>query len=146
MITNETGAYQEMCAAVRAVVTSAGMLAIVGYVPELRYVDIAYKAEPSKDKVWCRISIAQAGEKKRTLSRPSRVTQHGMVDVQLFVPVSFAKAAETGRQASELLRTAFTQGTPSVDFFGAVIRDMPPESQWFYKRVSATYNYDIREG
>lgn len=145
MIVTETTAYMEMCTAARAAIASTAMQTLVGYAPELRYVDVTYKAEAPKDKVWCRISLIQGGEKRRTLSQPSRKTMQGIVDVQLFIPATIKNAAEMGRKVADLLKGMYVQSTASVDFYGASIKDMPKEDAWYYKRVNATYNYDTYE-
>ena len=142
MIVTETLAYQEMCSAARAVLSSSDMATLVGYAPELRYVDVTYKAVVDASKVWCRISLVQGGEKRRTLSQPSRKTMQGIVDIQLFVPATFKNAAEMGRKVADLLKTIYGKSTASVDFYGATIKDMPKEDAWYYKRVNATYVYD----
>ena len=142
MITDETGAYQEMCSALRAVVASTAMTTIVGYTPEIRYVDVPYKTEPDKTKIWLRFSIIQGGEYKRTLQRPSRVTYQGIADIQLFVPSTVRNPAELGRRVADKLMLVYANSTASVDFTKAAIRDMPKEDAWFYKRVNATYYYE----
>ena len=141
MIVTETQAYQEMCVRARAVLQSSAVSALVGYAPELRYVDVTYPSVPA-DKVWCRISLNQSGEKRRTLSLNSRKTMEGIVDLQLFVPASWKNAAELGRKLADLLKGVYVSSTASVDFYGATIKDMPKEDAWYYKRVYATYNYD----
>ena len=145
MITTETGAYQEMCAQTRTIIASASVAALVGYVPELRYVDVPYQNTPPTDKVWCRISLNQSGEKRRTLSLRSRKTMQGIVDLQIFVPATVKNAAEMGRKLADLLKGIYATSTASVDFYSATIKDMPKEDAWYYKRVYATYNYDTFE-
>lgn len=145
MIISETGAYQEMCAQARTILASASVAALVGYVPELRYVDVTYQNIPPTDKIWCRISLNQGGEKRRTLSLRSRKTMQGVVDIQLFVPASLKNAAEMSRKVADLLKGVYATGTASVDFYTATIKDMPKEDAWYYKRVYATYNYDTYE-
>ena len=145
MITTETGAYVEMCAAARSVINGDELTTLVGYAPELRYVDVVYKVPADTSKVWCRISLIQGGEKRRTLSQPSRKTMQGIVDLQLFVPATLKNAAEMGRKVADLLKGVYAKSTASVDFYSASIKDMPKEDAWFYKRVNATYNYDTYE-
>lgn len=145
MTTSETGAYQEMCVAARNVIESADIFALVGYTPEVRYVDVTYKTVAPSDKVWLRFSIMQSGEKRRTLSMPSRKIMQGIADLQLFVPSTLKNAAEVGRKVADLLKGVYAQSTANVDFYSASIKDMPKEDSWFYKRVNATYNYDTYE-
>ena len=117
----------------------------MGYIPELRYVDVTYQVDAPKDKIWLRISLNQAGEKKRTLALRSRKTMQGVVDLQLFVPASIKNAAEMARKVADLVKGVYATGTASVDFYTATIKDMPKEDAWYYKRVYATYNYDTYE-
>lgn len=142
MITNELGAYKELCAAARQVIEGSDVATIVGYTPELRYVDRVYDKPAAPDKVWVRISLIQGGEKRRTLGQPSRKTMQGTADMQLFVPATVRNAAEIGRKVADKLKGVYARSTASVDFYAAAIRDMPKEEAWFYKRINATYNYD----
>lgn len=147
-ITTHTGAYQEMCARVRSIVTSSDVATLVGYTPELRYDDIVYdkpKMQAVADKYWIRFTLIQAGEKRRTLSTPSRITHQGQADIQLFSPVQDRQAAEIGLRLAEMLKKSYASRTASVVFYSAGIRNMPREDQWFYKRIAATYNYETLE-
>lgn len=145
MITTHIVAWNEMCQRVRDVIGDTGMHDLVTYKPELRYFDQMYNTRPPANKLWCRISIAQAGVKKRTLGRPARLTQAGSVDIGLFVPLSDPRAAEYLQKVAALLVKCWSSNTANVDFFNVVPRDMPKEDPWHYKRVYATYNYDTRE-
>lgn len=146
MTTDTVGAYQEICQRVRDVNASQAVTTLVGYTPEIRYANVSYKDMQSVDnKYWLRVTMVGAGQRKRTLGAPSRVTYQGLADIQLFMPIKAARAAEVGLKLAEILKSAFLSNTANVDFFQAMIKDMPDESQWFYKRVNATYNYDTLE-
>lgn len=139
MITTDIGAYNEMCLALRT--ANAGNAVNIGYVPELRYNKVTYAAIAPPDKIWMRFQLIQSGEKKRTLSVPSRITQAGTADLQLFVPVNLKNGAELGMKVAAVMKAAYTR-TASVNFYKAVTKDMPREDKWFYTRIQALYDYD----
>ena len=146
MATDNVGAYQEMCALIRACVAGPEIAAIVGYTPELRYGDVFYASLPQPDKLWCKFTMAEAGEKMRTLGIQCRITYSGIAGVQLFVPTTDRQAAERIRRVSEKLKSAFAVSTPNVDFYKAGIKDLPPDPPWIYKRIYATYQYAEYQG
>jgi hypothetical protein len=144
--TTEYDAYSQMAARIRDIANSAAMETVVGYKPEVRYDNQQYKDDPRRDKLWMRFAIVQAGEKTRTLGKPSRVTYHGTAGVQLFVPLNDTNAAARGRQVADLLLSGLQASTPSVDFYKPGIKDMPQVDGWWYKRVFATYNFTQYQG
>lgn len=144
MITTDRGAYQEMAAAVRVVANSTAMITQLNGSLEVRYNDVIYKDLPDGSKFWVRFALAQAGEKRRTISKPARITQHGIANIQLFTPLADKNGADLGSKVAALLKTVYSKSTASVDFFQAAIRDMPREEKWFCKQITATYNYDTR--
>lgn len=146
MPTDNVGAYQEICARVRTIVAGANFAAIVGYSPELRYADVNYAKLPAGDKLWMKVTMAEAKEQRRTLGSVARVTYSGLVGVQLFVPTTDLQAAERIRKCGEALKAAFTSSTASVNFYKAGIKSMPPDPPWFYARVYATFQYDQMQG
>lgn len=145
MTTTDVGAWNEMCALVRDALATAEVATLVGYTPELRYADRTYDKPVQNDKLWCRVSLIEGGEKKRTLSMPSRVTYQGVLDIQVFTPVADQRAAERSIKLASMLVTAVNKGTANVDLLMPSSRSMPKEDQWYYKRVNATYNYDVRQ-
>ena len=146
MATDNVGAYQEMCERVRSVIQSAEVAAIVGYTPELRYGDVFYAGVPASDKLWCKFTMAEAAELRRTLGNRCRITYAGNAGIQLFVPSTDKQAAERIRRVAEKLKSGFAVSTANVDFYKAGIKDLPPDPPWIYKRVYATYNYAEYQG
>lgn len=147
MTTDNSGAYQEMAAVVRAVVASQAVADIVGYTPELRYADTnANAAVPNALKLWMRFTMANSIEKQRTIGRQCRIRYSGVASIQLFVPITDPKAAERIRKVAEKLKSAFAISTANVDFYKAGISDLPPDASWLYKRVSAEFQYTQIQG
>jgi hypothetical protein len=141
MPTTELGAYQEMVERLRAAAALIPAAANMDYVPDIRYPDKQYPPA-KKDKLFLTFTLAQVGEKRRTLGRPPRITYTGIASVQVFVPITDTNAAERGRLVAEVLLNGFQRSTASVNFTKAGIKDMPVQDAWYYKRVFATYDFD----
>lgn len=141
MPTDEIGAFQEMSERLRTVAALIPAAAGMDYVPEIRYPDKQYPAA-KKDKLFLTFTLAQVGEKRRTLGRPPRITYTGIASVQVFVPVTDTNAAQRGRLVAEVLLNGLQRSTKSVNFSKSGIKDMPVQDAWYYKRVFATYDFD----
>lgn len=144
MIIDDTIAWNEMCARVRERTALPAVVSFIGYEPDIYYPDIKPTRAPPNDKIRLHILKHSAGVKKRTLGLPARVTHHGIVEVEIYVPVGDTRAPEIVLKLAAALKGGFAFSTPNVEFFGAFIRDVPRDAQWIMRRVQATYTYDTR--
>lgn len=135
-----------MCARVRDVVEAPAMRAAANLAaaPMLVYQD-QKAGTPPNNQTWFRVAMHSAGVKKRTLGRPARLTQTGVVVVEIFVPVGDKKAAEIVHGVSALLKGGFASSTDNVDFTLVLVRNLNRDDNWLRRDVQATYTYDTRE-
>ncbi len=125
----------------------ANTTAIVGYVPEVRWVGVEKPERPDASKYWVRVSKQVVGEEQTTLSDgvTKRFTAYGIVFVQLFCPKSEAKETKHGEKLAVVARNAFRgKTTPGkVVFRNARINDgLAPEEQYYRFNIVAEFEYD----
>lgn len=144
---SQTSAYGEVADRFAAIFASEVVaVPALTYVPTLYYRGVPYPDQPPS-KLHGRLEMLSAGVKKRTLSRPSRVTHQGTVTVLIKVPTDMRSAALNGGNIADIVQTGFTRGkTNSVYFYNSYVRVAPDEARFYVWRVSSTYTVDIYEG
>lgn len=129
---------------------TAETLAIVGYVPEVRWQYVQEPETPDGSKFWARVSVQTVLESQATFSNDAakpwqkRYTSSGLVFVQIFCPKSNQLSGEIGRKISEIARNSFRGAlTPSnVWFKNARISEAAPEELFYRFNVVAEFEYD----
>lgn len=129
---------------------AAKAAAIVGYVPEIRYLDDGKPDVMDRTKVWARITINPITRGQASLSNdvftPGKkmYTSDGMLFVQLFFPKSYANAAAVSRKLSQMVTVIFSGKTTTgcVWFRNARPYPLPNEEFYYRSNVVAEYQYD----
>lgn len=126
---------------------NAETMAIVGYVPDVRWPGVEEPGTPDASKYWARVSQQTVIEEQSTISDDNgkrRYTASGLIFVQLFCPKSEAAAMENGRKLAIIARNSFRGKTTSgkVWFRNARINELAPEESAYRFNVVAEYEYD----
>lgn len=119
MSINYADAIDEMFGTVKAV-NDAGSVAILGYVPELRFQGVPLATKPAMDKVWLRTSQMNVTEDQASLSDINETRMFetvGLLYVQVFCPRDVAGSIENGRALASLFRDAFRQQSNSAEIW-----------------------------
>lgn len=125
----------------------AKAVAIVGYIPPVRWPGIEEPTTPDRSKFWARVSQKTSIETQSTLrngDNGQRYRNQGTLHIQIFCPVSAVGSISNGRKLAEIARNTY-RGKHSVNgvwFRNATILEMPTESDWFVFRVQTDYIYD----
>jgi hypothetical protein len=128
---------------------SSGTTAIVGYIPEIRWVGDGVRDIPETSKYWCRVSTQNIDEIQTTINENAennkrRYTNFGILFIQLFAPRSDATAVEKGLQLAELIKNIFRGRNTSTGiwFRNVVIKPLPEEENWYRFNIIARYEFD----
>lgn len=124
--------------------------AIVGSVPEVRWQGVEERDVPPANAYWCRVSTQNVIDRQATLKsgvdsgQQRRYTSQGLLFVQLFCPMSDARAMEKGRQLAELARAAFrgVESPNGVWFRNARINELAPADNAYRFNIVVEYEYD----
>lgn len=129
---------------------TAGAAAIVGYVPDIRWLDDQNPNEPDRSKVWVRISVNPVMRPQTSLSndvfQPGKkmFTSSGLVYVQLFFPKSYSNAAATMRRLAQFIVSFMSNGKTEgcVWFRNAIAKPVVPEDLFYRSNVVTEYQHD----
>lgn len=146
IVESHEDAYSQCMANLRLVTDGATVVGILGAALRVDYPQVRANAPTPSGTPYCRGLLLLSGEKRRTLSTPSRVTKLGMMDIQLCMPRPWPNVALQGLQIAGLLEKAVQGSTDGVVFYKSFVRPMPPDEVCFIWRITATTNYDIMEG
>lgn len=145
MTTTYPAALDEMFALFRDA-WNTGATAIVGYVPEVRWPGVEEPDKPETKKYWARVSTQTVLERQATFRNgdDKRYTTDGLLFVQIFCPMSDARAMERGRNLAVLARNAFRgeETSSSVWFRNARINELSPDGKAYRFNVVTEYEYD----
>lgn len=125
---------------------AAGAPAIVGYLPEIRWQGVEKEGSPETKKYWCRVSSQSVLERQITFRNGTdkRYQTDGLLFVQVFAPMSDAKAMENLRALAVVARNAFRGKTTSsmIWFRNVRINELGPDNKAYRCNVVAEYQYD----
>lgn len=125
-------------------------LAVVGYVPEMRWHGSELPDKPDMSKYWARASIQTVIARQSGLARNvgqaqrSRYTNSGLVFVQIFAPRSDARGVELGEALAVIARDTYRGHTVrgEVSYYRARFEELPPEELAYRFNVVAEYEFD----
>lgn len=129
---------------------TANAAAIVGYVPEIRYLDDGAPGVPDRSKVWVRISPNPILRGQASLSNDvfepgqKMYTTGGLLFIQVFFPKSYANAAAVSRKLGQMILGIF-KGTSTegcVWFRNTRVYPVAPEELFYRSNVVTEYQYD----
>lgn len=155
MTANRATAHDDMNRLITQTVTN-GAAAIVGYVPEIRYVRVRKAGQdvPSADKHWLRIGLkddaspqtAFVGEEPGANSR--QYTTYGVCIVELYAPMSEVDGAEKQDLLAQLIQNALrnTQTANGVWFRNATVKTVDDDEKAYRLNVVVDYEYDTLTG
>lgn len=125
---------------------AAGAPTIVGYLPEIRWQGVEKEGSPETKKYWCRVSSQSVLERQITFRNGTdkRYQTDGLLFVQVFAPMSDAKAMENLRALAVVARNAFRGKTTSsmIWFRNVRINELGPDNKAYRCNVVAEYQYD----
>jgi hypothetical protein len=132
---------------------NANAAAIVGYVPEIRYVGVTGSDSPPPNKYYARLSYQQVANGQTGVGTPyaagqSMYTASGLVFVQLFGPISDATVWAKLKSLAVVARKAYEGKKTASDvwFRNVKINELSPEDNWQRINVVADYSYDEISG
>lgn len=129
---------------------TAKAAAIIGYVPEIRYLDDGKPGEPDRTKVWVRISPQPVTREQASLSNDVFVkgnkmyTSGGLVFIQIFFPKSYQNAAAVSRKFGQMIVQIFngTSTEGCVWFRNTRVYPLPSEELFYRSNVVTEYQHD----
>lgn len=129
---------------------TANAAAIVGYVPEIRYLDDGKADLPDRSEVWVRISPQPVTREQASLSNDvftkgkKMYTTGGLVFIQLFFPKSYENAAAVSRKLGQMIVEIFngTSTAGCVWFRNTRVYPVPSEELFYRSNVVTEYQHD----
>lgn len=124
-------------------------LAILGYIPELRYTPEQKNTPPDATKVWARVSIQTVDEGQSTFGTCGDIPGQrlyksvGLVFVQVFIPKSTGAVGSKLRLLAAMFRNGFrgVKTDNGVWFRNATIKELPDEDTYFRFNVTTEFEY-----
>ncbi len=131
-------------------VWQSGTPAIVGNVPAVRWPGVEERNPPAMDSYWARVSTQEIDSPQTTLKsgvapdEKQRYTSTGLLFVQLFCPMSDAKAKERGDALAELARGAFrgVETPGGVWFRNPRSSPLAPQDNAYRFNIVVEYQFD----
>lgn len=128
----------------------ADSVAIVGYVPEMRFADIELAETPDKSKYWARLSVLPNQDEQATLSTAHsipgkrRYVERGFIVLQVFGPRLGTNADYLLGKLCELVQNTLRGGTTpgGIWFRNVGIRPLTPEDLFLRRNVMCEYDRD----
>lgn len=153
MTVSAPNARREMFAHINAC-WQADTLAIVGYVPEIRWQGLEKKTVPGADKFWMRASTQEVDTNHSGFAVPqfgvSDVVYDtdGVVTLQIFAPMKERTAYDLGEKLAQVGRRAFmATSTPSAVWFRRPrVRELDNDGTWYRWNVIADYHFSQVKG
>lgn len=129
---------------------NAGASAILGYVPEMRFLGVQKRENPPTDKFWIRFTVVslttpQSGVGVNSSQTGSRkYTDYGYLMAEVFCPKSSPTAWRQGQLLATMIRDLFrgTETEGCVWFRNPRINPIDPVDNFYRLHVIADYEYD----
>lgn len=105
---------------------------------------------PASDEYWARIRATDIVQKQSTLrnglapAERERYTAKGLVEIEIFCPMSVGDGLVQGRLLAEVARNAYRgkHSDNGVWFRDVTVTEVEPDRDWYRLHVSARYEYD----
>lgn len=126
----------------------AGLPAIVGYVPEIRWPYDEKRELPPLDKYWARFSyttVRDVPATHRDGSAGKRYLIEGILFVQLFAPMSDALAGKRMEQIIPLVRNIWLVQS-DITFRNVRPNELQQQDKWYRANIVAEFEYfEVRQ-
>jgi hypothetical protein len=125
---------------------NAQSMAIVGYVPAIRWPGVEEPEKPDLTKFWARVSQQTVIERQITFRNgvDKRYETSGLLFVQIFAPMSDPQAMAKLRALAVVARNTF-RGKASASliwFRNCRINELAPDGKAYRLNVVSDYQYD----
>lgn len=121
-------------------------LAILGYVPDVRYPGAPLGTKPDRSRLWARVSsqIVTDGQASLTNALQQRMYEaDGLLYIQLFCPRNVGASIDKGRLIAKALQTSLRKDglNGEIWFRKAKILELPESEESYPITVSAEFTY-----
>ena len=128
----------------------SGSIAILGYIPEIRWQHTEKPAVPDAGVYWVQVSRRNIDENQSTISslvgKPGgqNYETFGVQVINIFAPKLDAEAGAKLAALSMLIRDAYrgVKSPSGIWFRSATSRERNPEGSWYTNTVSVDYIYN----
>ena len=150
MITTHETAVDQICKVAHTCIAGE-VTAYLGSAPQTLWPMSFQAVPPASDKIWLRVSTQEVDSEQDSLGNAvagsglRMFSSYGLCFIELYVPMSAARAGEKARHVAQLLRNTFrhvSAGEKIVVFRNARINDnIPPENSMYRVNVVVEYEY-----
>lgn len=146
MPTTYIAAKDELFGIVKAVFDDAKWVALLGYVIDVRWPEVARASKPDFTKQWARVSAQSVSDGQATLSNVQNTKVFeavGLLYVQLFCPRNMPASQENGLLIASDLQAAFRKQSPTGElwFRNQKISELPPTEDSYPINVQTDFQY-----